>query len=152
MWQPTKPLPMSPEQQKTLQTWVQAKTTVQRIVLRSRICLLAAQGQSNNSIAGQLRVTRPTVLLWRQRFAEQGPVGLSEDAPHGRSSRRTKAKVVKAIVEAALHTTPPDATHWSTRTMAEKFGVSNATVCRIWDAELTQIKRHRRGETERRQR
>jgi len=125
---------MSVEQQETLEAWVEAKTTAQRIVLRSRICLLAAAGQSNNSIAGQLGVTRPTVLLWRKRFAEIGPVGLAEDAPHGRSSRRTKDKVIKAIVEATLHTTPPDATHWSTRTMAAKFGVSNATVCRIWDA------------------
>ena len=114
MWQPSEPLSMSAEQQKTLEAWVQAKTTAQRIVLRSRICLLAAQGQSNNSIARELSVTRPTVLLWRKRFAEQGSVGLSEDAPHGRSSRRTKAKVIKAIVEATLHTTPPDATHWRT--------------------------------------
>src|SRR2546425_13281804 len=131
MWQPTAPLTMSAEQQRTLDAWVQAKTTAQRVVLRSRICLLAAQGQSNNSIAHHLNVTRPTVLLWRQRFAEHGPVGLSEDAPHGQSSRRTNKEVVKAIVEATLHTTPPDATHWSTRTMAEKFGVSNATVSRI---------------------
>src|ERR1044071_8297236 len=134
MWKATGPLTMSAEQQKTLDAWVQAKTTAQRIVLRSRICLLAARGQSNNAIAGQLGVTRPTVLLWRRRFAEREPVGLSEDAPHGQSSRRTKEAVVKAIVEATLHTVPPGATHWSTRTMAEKFGVSNATVSRIWDA------------------
>jgi transposase len=125
---------MSAEQRKTLEAWVQAPTTAQRIVLRSRICLLAARGQSNNAIAVQLGVTRPTILLWRNRFAKQGPTGLAEDAPHGRSSRRTKDEVIKAIVEATLHTTPPDATHWSTRTMASKFGVSNATVCRIWDA------------------
>lgn len=134
MWQPTEPLVMSVEQQKTLNAWVQAKTTAQRIVLRSRICLLAALGQSNNAIAGQLGITRPTVLLWRRRFAERGPVGLAEDAPHGQSSRRTKEEVVRAIVEATLHTVPPGATHWSTRTMAGKFGVSNATVSRIWDA------------------
>lgn len=125
---------MSAEQQITLNAWIQAPTTAQRIVLRSRICLLAAQGQSNSSIARRLSVTRPTVLLWRERFAERGPVGLSEDAPHGRSPRRTKEEVVKAIVEATLHTTPANATHWSTRTMAEQFGVSNATVSRIWDA------------------
>lgn len=125
---------MSAEQQKTLKAWVQAPTTAQRIVLRSRICLLAAEGKSNNSIAVQLGVTRPTVLLWRNRFAQQGATGLAEDAPHGRSSRRTKDKLIKAIVEATLHTTPADATHWSTRTMASEFGVSNATICRIWDA------------------
>jgi transposase len=117
-----------------LNAWVGAGTTAQRIVLRSQICLLASQGLSNNSIARQLGVTRPTVLLWRHRFAERGAVGLSEDAPHGPSSRHTKEELVKAIVEATLHTTPADATHWSTRTMAEKFGVSNATISRIWDA------------------
>src|SRR5258706_7193991 len=122
MWQPTKPLPMNVEQQKTLETWVQATTTAQRIVLRSRICLLAAEGKSNNSIAVQLGVTRPTILLWRNRFARQGPIGLAEDAPHGRSSRRTKDKLIQAIVEVTLHTTPADATQWSTRTMASKFG------------------------------
>jgi transposase len=134
MWQATQSLPMSAAQRKTLEAWVQAKTTAQRMVLRSRICLLAAGGQSNHSMAVQLGITRPTVLLWRERFGEQGPTGLAEDAPHGRSSRRTKDGVPRAIVEATLHTTPPDATHWSTRTMALKFGVSNATVCRIWDA------------------
>ena len=134
MWQPTASLAMSAEQQRTLETWVEAKTTAQRIVLRSRICLLAAQGQANHAIARHLGVTRPTVLLWRRRFSQQGPLGLAEDAPHGPSRRRTKEEVVNGIVEATLQTTPPGATHWSTRTMAEKFGVSNATVSRIWEA------------------
>jgi len=125
---------MSFEQKQILEAWVKASTAAQRIVLRSRICLLAAEGKSDNSIAAQLGVTRPTVFLWRNRFAELGPTGLAEDAPHGRSGRCTKDKVIKAIVEATRHATPADATHWSTRTMASKFGVSNATVCRIWDA------------------
>jgi transposase len=134
MWPPTQTLAMTDEQRNTLQAWVDAKTSAQRIVLRSRICLLAASGLGNSAVARQLRVSRPTVLLWRQRFVEQGPVGLAEDAPHGPSARRTHADRVRAIVEATLHSTPRGATHWSTRTMAKKFGVSNATVCRIWDA------------------
>jgi transposase len=125
---------MTDEQRTTLQAWVDAKTSAQRIVLRSRICLLAASGLGNSAVARQLQVSRPTVLLWRQRFVEQGPVGLAEDAPHGPSARRTHSDRVRAIVEATLHSTPRAATHWSTRTMAKKFGVSNATVCRIWDA------------------
>lgn len=125
---------MSKEQRKTLETWVRAGTTPQRMVLRSKICLLAAQGLSNNAIAKQIGTSRPTVLLWRKRFAEKGIIGISEDAPHGPSSRRLDAKKVKEIVEATLHTTPKDATHWSTRTMAKEFGVHHATVARIWDA------------------
>jgi transposase len=134
MWNPTDALTMSAEHAKTLEAWVRAKTTPQRTVLRARICLLAAQGHSNNAIAKQLKTSRPTVLLWRARFAQHGPAGLAEDAPHGRSTQALPAAKVKAIVHATLHTTPPDATHWSTRTMAKAQGVSNATVARIWDA------------------
>jgi transposase len=134
MWKPAERLSMSEEQRKTLDAWVRAKTTPQRVVLRSRICLLAADGVSHNAIAKKLNTSRPTVLLWTDRFREQGPPGLSEDAPHGLSSRALPAEKIKEIVEATLHTTPKDATHWSTRTMAQAMGVSNATVSRIWDA------------------
>src|SRR5512136_668828 len=134
MWNPAEKLSMTEEQRTTLKTWVGAKTSPQRTVLRARICLLAAEGLPNRVIAKTLRTSRPTVVQWRKRFEEQGPQGLAEDAPHGQSSRALPAQKVKAIVEATLHTTPPDATHWSTRTMAKAMGVSNATVSRIWDA------------------
>jgi len=125
---------MTEEQRNTLGTWIRAGTTPQRMVIRSKICLLAADGLSNNAIAKQLDTTRPTVLLWRERFAEKGVIGISEDAPHGPSSRRLTAKKVKEIVDATLHTTPKDATHWSTRTMAKAQKVNHATVARIWEA------------------
>lgn len=125
---------MTTKQRRTLESWVRAKTTPQRVVLRSRICLLAAEGRPQQEIAIELGTSRPTVLLWRNRFLNRGPSGLSEDAPHGPSSRRLPAAKVQAIVEATLHTTPKDATHWSTRTMAKAQGVGHATVSRIWDA------------------
>jgi transposase len=134
MWKQRDALPMSSEQSAILETWVHAKTTPQRVVLRSRICLLAAEGAANNAIAHRLSTSRPTVLQWRERFAKLGPVGLAEDAPHGPSSRRLAAKTVRSIVDTTLQTTPPGATHWSTRTLAEKMGVGHATIARIWDA------------------
>ena len=134
MWTPPDALRMTVEQKQTLGAWIRAKTTPQRIVLRSRICLLAADGISNNAIAHRLETSRPTVLLWRNRFTETGPSGLSEDAPHGPSAQRLSPRKVRAIVEATLRTTPPDATQWSTRTMANAQGVSHASVARIWDA------------------
>lgn len=72
--------------------------------------------------------------LWRTRFTEAGPSGLAEDAPHGPSAHRLSPRKVRGIVEATLHTTPPDAIHWSTRTLAHAQGVSHARVVRIWDA------------------
>jgi transposase len=125
---------MAADQRQTLNAWIRAKTTPQRIVLRSRICLLAADGIANHAIAHQLDTSRPTVLLWRERFEQAGPVGLSEDAPHGPSAQGLAPEKVKALVDATLHTTPQDATHWSTRTLAKVHGVSHATVARIWDA------------------
>jgi len=134
MWKKADALIMTENQQKTLEAWVRAKKTPQRTILRSRICLLAVEGLSHNAIAKRLATTRTTVLLWTNRFREQGFPGLSKDAPHGASTRRFDAEKVKAIVEATLHTKPADSTHWSTRTMAKAQGVSHATVQRIWDA------------------
>jgi transposase len=134
MWEKADSLIMMEEQRKTMEAWVRARKTPQRIVLRSHICLLAAEGESHNAIARRLNTSRPTVLLWTNRFREQGLTGLAEDAPHGPSTRRLDAGRVKAIVEATLYTKPKDSTHWSTRTMAKVQGVSHSTVQRIWDA------------------
>ena len=134
MWKKADALIMTEEQRKTLEAWVRAKKTPQRLVLRSRVCLLAAEGISHNTIGKRLKTTRTTVLLWTKRFREQGFTGLSEDAPHGPSTRRYDAEKVKTIVESTLHTTPLDSTHWSTRTMAKVQGVSRSTIQRIWDA------------------
>jgi len=134
MWKKADALAMTEEQRKIIDTWARAKKTPQRIVLRSRICLLAADDVSHNAISQRLNTSRSTVLLWIKRFQERGPNGISEDATHGTSSICLNAEKVKAIVEATLHTKPKDATHWSTRTMAKAQGVSHSTIQRIWDA------------------
>ena len=134
MWNSSQALPMTLEQRRTLEAWVNARTSPQRIVLRSRVCLLAADGVSSNSIAKRLRTSRPTVILWRTRFAKDGPAGISEDASHGASPRRLDAQTVKRIVDRTLQSRPPDATHWSTRTLAKEIGVSHVTVARVWEA------------------
>ena len=93
---------------------------------------MAAQGVFNHEIAARLGISRPTVQLWRERFLALRLEGLEKDAPRPGRKPRINQKKVSAIVEAALHTTPPNATHWSTRTMAKAQGVSEATVRRIW--------------------
>lgn len=127
---------MTSEQKNQLENWVRAPSTPQKIVLRARICLMAHEGLPNNRIARDLKTSRPTVLLWRQHFLKSGVTGLEHEPPRKISSQRTEDKQIKAIVEATLHTKPDDATHWSSRTLAEKFGVSHMTVARIWDSHL----------------
>ena len=125
---------LSEEQRTLLERWVGAQKTPQSVALRARIVLLAAEGQSNSQIARALRVSPPTVIMWRSRFAADGPQALTETKPgRGRKPSISAAKV-KAIVQATTQSRPPGQTHWSCRTMAKAQGVSPATVQRIWDA------------------
>jgi len=134
MWQAPDALEVSDEARRTLERWVSAGTSPQRIVLRARIVLLAAQGMANRRIAQAVHTSRPTVLLWRNRFTVGGVAALLEDAPgRGRPASISRAKV-KRVVVATTQTLPRGATQWSTRTMAKAQGVSHATVQRIWDA------------------
>jgi len=125
---------ISEEERALLERWVGAQKTPQSVALRARIVLAAAAGESNSAIARTLGVSRPTVIMWRARFAEGGAQALTETKP-GRGRKPTiPAAKIEAIVHATTQTTPPGATHWSCRTMAKAQGVSPATVQRIWDA------------------
>ena len=134
MWSQAAPAVVSDEQRALLENWQRASGTSQSVALRCRIIMLGAQGVSNNQISQQLGVSRPTILLWRERFDAGGPQALTEIAPgRGRPPVIDAAKV-KRIVEATTRTKPRAATHWSCRTMAKAQGVSPATIQRIWDA------------------
>lgn len=134
MWKPCSPLEMSPEQRRTIETWVRAQNTPQSVAVRARIALLAADGRSNRSIAREVGVSRPTVILWRERFRQGGPTALTEIAPGRGRPVMYGAERVRAITEATTQTRPEGATHWSTRSMAKAQGVSKATIQRIWSA------------------
>jgi transposase len=123
---------LPPEERATLQSWAKARSQPHRLVQRAQVVLLAAEGIENQEIAARLRISRPTVQLWRQRFLALRTAGLAKDAPRpGRIPRITSSQIA-AIVEATLQKKPPNATNWSTRTMAKAQGVSEATVRRIW--------------------
>jgi len=134
MWKPAEALSLDPAQRADLEALVRSGKTPQRVVARAMIVLAAADGTPINAIAQAFGVSRPTVYLWRDRFAQGGIVGLVKDAPRpGRRPALTPERV-QQVVEATLSTTPPDATHWSVRTMAKAQGLSHAVVHRIWRA------------------
>ena len=122
-----------------LQRTINSRKSQVRDVFRASIILLAAKGKSNTIIASVLKTSVNTVSLWRGRFAEQRVKGL-KDKP-GRGRKRTySANKVEEIINTTLKTKPKDATHWSTRTLAQEVCVSHMTVKRIWNAY--QIKPH----------
>ena len=123
---------LSSAERSTLTAWATAKRLPLRVIQRAQIVTLAADGVTSRDIAEQLEISRPTVQLWRERFLALRVAGLEKDAPRPGRIPSIPATKIRVIVEATLHTTPPAATHWSTRTMAQAHGVSEATVRRIW--------------------
>jgi transposase len=133
MWTSRAALAITPENRSELERIVRSGKTEPRIALRARIVLGAADGQSNNALAKALKTSRPTVLDWRQRFAEGGVQALYEDRPRGRSfTPLTRAK--EAEILATTQRAPTHATQWSCRSMATVCGVSKASVQRVWHA------------------
>jgi len=134
MWKSAKALTVRSQDRELLESFLRSGRTAQRVALRARIVLGAAEGRPNNRLAKELAVTRPTVLLWRNRYAKAGIAGLLKDAPRPGRRKKISSKKVEAILADTLHSTPRDATHWSTRTMARVHHVSPPTVRRLWQA------------------
>ena len=91
------------------------------MALRARIVLAAAGRLTNGEIAELRGVSRPTVTKWRNRFAEWRVDGLLDEPRPGRPRTITDEQV-EAVVIKTLESTPTNATHWSTRSMARRDG------------------------------
>ena len=130
---PIPPLALDGAERETLERWTRRPKTAQALALRARIVLACADGHSNTAVAADLRVCVDTVGKWRSRFLEQGLEGLLDQPRSGRLRMIDDADVER-VIALTLETTPRDATHWSTRSMARRSGLSHTTVSRIWRA------------------
>lgn len=101
-----------------------------RLQQRARIVLLAAKGKGmqNKDTAEEAVLDRRQVALWRSRFLEGGVDALCKDAPRSGRPATMMSGMESRIVQAKLHEKPAYATHWSTRTLAEHFGIGATTV------------------------
>jgi transposase len=116
-----------------LERWVRRPSTAAGLALRAKIVLAAAEGGSNTELAGHLGVNRGTVTKWRNRFAQMRCDGLLDEPRPGRPRVHGDERI-EALITTTLETAPPDATHWSTRSMAKHLGMSQSTVSRVWRA------------------
>ena len=131
---PTVEIELSSEERATLERWSRRHSSSQALALRSKIVLACAAGDATHTeIAAQLGCNPVTVGKWRHRFAVDRLDGLV-DAPRPGAVRTIGDDVIEAIVVETLETTPADATHWSTRSLANKHGISHTTVREIWRA------------------
>src|SRR5579875_2608015 len=130
---PIASLTLTPAEQNTMELWARRRKRSQSLALRARIVLRCAEGLSNQAVAAELGVSRPMVGKWRQRFVMERLRGLGY-APRSGAPRRSTDNQVEAVLTKTLEETPPDATHWSTRSMARTVGLSQTAVSRIWRA------------------
>jgi len=124
---------LSDEQRARLVAWSRRATSANGLAVRSRIVLAAADGLSTSAVARKLDVNVTTARRWRARFVEQGLDGLLDEPRPGRP-RTVSDEQVEAVITTTLETTPKDATHWSTRSLAAELGLSQSAVSRIWRA------------------
>jgi transposase len=125
---------LTPEQHRTLELWARGRSLPARQVERARIVLLAAAGRQDLEIAAELRISNQKAARWRKRFLAAGIPGLEKDAPRPGRTPSISAATVRAVIRTTTQQRPGNATHWSTRTMAAQFGISEASVRRIWKA------------------
>jgi transposase-like protein len=123
----------SRDERKALRRWSQRHSSSQALALRCRIVLACAEGATNTDVAAELGVQPTTVSKWRRRFAADRLDGLV-DAPRPGAARSIGDDVVEAVVVDTLESAPPDASHWSTRGLATRYGISHQTVAEIWRA------------------
>lgn len=124
---------MGEGEREQLESWARRGKSAQALAQRSRIVLAAAEGLKNTEISQQLSLDHATVGKWRSRFARDRLDGLVDEPRPGKPRTISDAQVEEVIVK-TLESTPKDATHWSTRSMASEVGLSQTAVSRIWRA------------------
>ena len=130
---PKPPVTLTSEEREALERWARRPKTAQALARRARMILACAAGTPNDEVATTLQVTRQTVGRWRTRFLAQRLDGLLDEPRPGAPRQITDADVERVMTK-TLESTPRDATHWSTRSMAKAAGLSQSAISRIWRA------------------
>ena len=128
---PKKPLMVTDDERTALLRLTKRARVNRSLAFRARLVLACAEGTTSSDVARRYRTTNATVGKWRGRFIERRLDGMY-DEPRVGAPRRISDEAVEAVIVQTLETTPPGETHWSTRTMATKAGMSHTTVGRIW--------------------
>lgn len=132
MFTPAAALRLDPSQRQVLESVARAGSTRQSVARKCRVILLAAEGVSNNSIAEETGLSRPTVIATRAAFARDGIDAIRRKQTRKRVPRVRTPELEKKILDTTLQTRPPDATHWSVRTLARHLGVTRTVVHEVW--------------------
>jgi transposase len=132
MFTPAAAAPLNPSQQQVLESLARAGTTPQLLARKCKVILLASAGVPNHAIARQTGLSRPTVIATRACFGRGGVDAIRQRQKRKRSRRVLTPELEQRILDTTLKTRPPDATHWSVRTLARHLGVTRTLVHGVW--------------------
>src|SRR2546428_1340844 len=127
---PIPPLTLTEDERDALEGGARRPTTARALAERARLVLECAAGKTNTGVARELRLTKQTIGKWRTRFLGQRLDGLL-DEPRPGAPRRITDDEVERVMRGTLETTPRDATHWSTRTLARRCGLTQTPFSRF---------------------
>ena len=128
----SKPLIVPPKDRAILEGWLRSPSTSQRLAMRAKIVLASAAGDSVRSIAEKVDASQMSVCRWRDRYRARGAAGLKTEPRSGRPRRLTDADDARVL---AVTMIPPSGkTHWSSRALGKRLGLSHMEVHRIWRA------------------
>lgn len=128
---PLAPLHVTDNAREQLQIMANSRTLPYALVRRAQIILMSADGLNNKTIAEKVGLSGRMVGIWRQRFIDQGLMGLYDEPKPG-GPRSISDEQVARLIQQTLELKPPNATHWSCRSIAKQTNISKSTVQRIW--------------------
>ena len=115
-----------------LRQLVSDRNTPAKVVWRAKIILASADGLGTMAIMRATGKSKPCVWRWQERFAAEGVDGLTRDKTRKPGRVPLSAAVKRKVLAKTAGETPPEATHWSVRSMAAAVGISHTSVQRIW--------------------
>lgn len=124
---------VSDQDRAVLAGWARRPKTAQALAQRAQIILRLGDGASSSAVSEQMQVHIQTVSKWRERFRCRGVDGLLDEPRPGQPRKITDAHV-EAVIARTLESRPANATHWSTRSMAQATGLNQTAISRIWRA------------------
>ena|SRR5579859_905582 len=128
---PTLPIVLTPEERAQLEAICRRVKAPQSEATRARVILALADGLNNQQACAKAGLCAQTVGTLRRRFYQARLQGVF-DLPRSGAPRSISDEQVAEVVRLTLETKPKQATHWSTRSMARRCGLSNESVYRIW--------------------
>jgi transposase len=123
---------VSPANRARLEAIITDRNSKTKAVWRARIVLATADGHGTNAIMRQIGKSKPCVWRWQERYVEEGVDGLLRDKTRPPGKKPLSAAVKRKVLSKTAGEKPPNATHWSVRSMAKEAGISHTSVQRIW--------------------